>query len=252
MADPVRELARDASFIFEGTLRRTGAVTSAALKPGDEMAVVHVGRILKGPPALASFAGKEITVELRQPGASRHGGEFTFFTVGLHYGQGLAVRELGRIDARGPEVERQVHQAEQEKRDEALLERLRGAELVVAGVAVRTGPYEPPGSTPRPVSEHDADWWECLVRVRDIEKGKHPGEGKGRATAEVTILFAHSTDILWYQSPKFAEGDEGVWLLHRTDMRGNSAPGLVCDHPLDFQPLSELPRIRELLERLRR
>ena len=68
MAASIRELADEASFIFEGTLRRTKAVASLSLQPTDEMAVVHVDRILRGPPALAGFKGQEITVELRQPG----------------------------------------------------------------------------------------------------------------------------------------------------------------------------------------
>ena len=47
MAASIRELADEASFIFEGTLRRTKAVTSLSLQPTDEMAVVHVDRILE-------------------------------------------------------------------------------------------------------------------------------------------------------------------------------------------------------------
>ena len=249
MAASIRELADEASFIFEGTLRRTKAVTSLSLQPTDEMAVVHVDRILRGPPALAGFKGQEITVELRQPGASHAGHRFTFFTVGLHFGDGLAVREVGRIDADGPQVEREVSEAAEEKRNDLLLGRLRDAEIVVSGVAIRVEKYQRTDGTPRPVSEHDPDWWECVIRVHEVLKGTVTGRKRGGA-AEVVTLFAHGTDIVWYQSPKFSEGDEGVWLLHRRDSRGNPVPDLVSDNPLDFHPLSEIDRIRALLERL--
>jgi hypothetical protein len=248
MAASIRELADEASFIFEGTLRRTKAVTSLSLQPTDETAVVHVDRILRGPPALAGFKGQEITVELRQPSASHAGHRFTFFTVGLHFGDGLAVREVGRIDADGPQVEREVSEAAEEKRNDLLLGRLRDAEIVVAGVVIRVEKYQRRDVTPPPVSEHDPDWWECVIRVHEVLKGAVTARRRGGA-AEVATLFAHSTDIVWYQSPKFSEGVEGVWLLHRTDSRGKPAPDLVSDNPLDFRPLSELDRIRVLLER---
>jgi hypothetical protein len=253
MAASIREMADEASFIFEGTLRRTGAVTSSALQPAADMAVVHIGRILKGPPALASFSGHEVTVQLRQPGPAEHGRNFTFSTTGLHFGDGRAVREVGRIDTSGPEVEKEVHEAEHERQNELLLSRLRDAEIVVAGEAIRTAAYQAPDATHQQGSEHDPDWWECVVRVRDVLKGEIRPARRGRAAAaEVVALFAHSTDIVWYQSPKFTEGVEGIWLLHRTDFRGNPVPAPATIHPLDFHPLSELDRIRALLERLQR
>jgi hypothetical protein len=248
MAASIRELADEASFIFEGTLRRTKSVTSSSLQLTDEMAVVHVDSILRGPQALAGFKGQEITVELRQPAASNIGRRFTFFTVGLHFGDGLAVREVGRIAAGGPETEREVSAAAEEKRNDLLLGRLRDAEIVVAGVAIRVDKYQRRDLTPPPVSEHDPDWWECVIRVREVLKGTVAGRRRGGG-AEVVTLFPHSTDIVWYQSPKFSEGMEGVWLLHRMDSRGKPAPDLVSDNPLDFHPLSELDRIRALLER---
>jgi len=256
MAASIRELANQASFIFEGTLRRTGAATRTAVPPSPEvapeMAVVHVLRILKGPPALAKFSGRDIAMQMRGPPHPEHEREFIFFTTGLSYGDSLAVREVGHIAERGPEVERELHEAEREKRDEALSRRLGAADIVVTGEAIRVGEFRWPEGTRRHVSEHDPDWWECEIRVRDIEKGRIEPARKGHAGAtEVVTLFAHSIDVLWHQSPKFQKGDEGIWLLHRTDFRGNPAPGLVTDHPLDFHPLSEHERIRALLERLR-
>lgn len=250
MAASIRELAHGASFIFEGTLRRTGAVTSAALELAPEMAVVHVDRILRGPSMFEGFKGREITVQLREADEALQGRELTFFTTGLHFGESLAVRELGHIDSRGREVEREVHEAADEKRNEQLLERLRDAELVVAGQAIRVGPHKLPEDAPRRVSEHDPDWWECVIRVEDVLKGKLQSSGRGRANGQAVTLFANSRDILWYHSPKFSEGLHGIWLIHATDFRGKPVPAPVSDHPLDFHPHAELGHIRLLMDRL--
>ena len=119
----------------------------------------------------------------------------------------------------------------------------------MSGVSIRVEKNERTEETRRPVSELDHVWWVCVIRVLEVLKGTVTGRKRGGA-AEVVTLFAHSTDIVWYQSPKFSERYEGVWLLHRTDSRGNPVPDLVSDNPLDFHRLSELDRIRALLERL--
>jgi hypothetical protein len=43
-------------FIFEGSVRRTGAVTSSGLDATPDTAVVLVAKVLKGPEVLAGYA----------------------------------------------------------------------------------------------------------------------------------------------------------------------------------------------------
>ena len=83
-------------------------------------------------------------------------------------------------------------------------------------------------------------WWQATIKVESVEKGTHIGATK-------TILFASSRDIAWYQAPKVKEGDRGVWLLHNRDAQGKPAPAQAIVHPLDFQPMEELERLRTLL-----
>jgi hypothetical protein len=46
---------------------------------------------------------------------------------------------------------------------------------------------------------------------RSIEGARHkPGGKSARSDVEVVTLFAASMDIVWYQSPKFSEEDEGI------------------------------------------
>jgi hypothetical protein len=67
----------------------------------------------------------------------------------------------------------------------------------------------------------------------------------------MTVLFPRSVDIAWSQSPKFEPGQAGIWILQR-DQAERGAPrlrrsGLTALDPLDFRPLEELPRLRELM-----
>ncbi len=137
--------------------------------------------------------------------------------------------------------------------DDELLDRLTRAELVVSGVAVDTRPYEATAAAKRRISEHDPEWRECVIEVETVEKGKVKSVEKGKsAQREVVTLFANSTDVAWYRAPKFEKGAAGIWLMQRIELRGEPVPGLVTAHALDFQPLSQLERIRALLKRVAR
>jgi hypothetical protein len=255
MAVSVEDLTNQSSFVFEGAVRRMGAITTSGIHATPEMAVVHITRVLKGPAVLSGFNGQEITVQLHRHEGVHEGLRAVFFTNGLHYGEGLVVREVGRLDARGPALEREVHDAMERASDEQFFQRLEKAEIVVSGEAVETRPYEPFHRADRPVSEHDPDFWECIIKVETVEKGEVKEEGRTKEKVKarhVVTLFAHSFDIRWYQSPKFEKGSTGIWLLQRFELNGEPVPELVTVHVLDFQPLSQLERIRALLRRTER
>jgi len=253
MAASVQDLTNQSSFVFEGAVRRMGAVTTSGIEATPEMAVVHITKVLKGPSVLAGFNGKEITVQLHRQEAVHAGLQAVFFTNGLYFGDGLVVREVGRLDARGPALEREVHDAMEHAGEEQLFQRLVQAEIVVSGVATETRPYEAGARARRHVSEHDPDWWECVIKVDTVEKGDVKAKEKGKKTApELVTLFAHSIDIVWNHAPKFNKGSAGIWLMHRIELRGEPVPELVTTHVLDFQPLSQLERIRVLLRRTQR
>jgi hypothetical protein len=97
-----------------------------------------------------------------------------------------------------------------EHSEKELKERLATAELVVKGriTAIRKSTVRPKGLT-----EHDPDWHEADVKVEKILKGA-PAES-------VTFLFARSSDVMWYRAPKFAVGNEGIWLLQPFEFAGS-------------------------------
>lgn len=247
MVGSVRELTKESGFVFEGTVRRTGAVTSPGIEATPSTVVVHVDKVLKGPHVLSRFAGREITVLFGERQGTSPGTRAVFFTNAFHYGEGLAVREVGSLDRAGAEVEREVHEAMKQSDDEILLKQLRDARLVVAGAVTKVAPHE---SRDRVGTEHDPEWWECVIEVEAIEKGPAKQEKNKAGKAHLTIFFAHSTDVAWYQSPKPKVGDRGVFILHEGEVRSRQTPGPAIIHPLDFLPISQAEHVRALIKRL--
>ena len=247
MATSVRDLTKESGFVFEGTVRRTGAVTSPEIELTPATVVVHVDKVLKGPHVLSRFAGREITVLFGERPGTSPGTRAVFFTNAFHYGEGLAVREVGSLDKTGAEVEREVHEAMKHADDDNLLKQLREARLVASGGVTKVGPYE---RHERVGTEHDPEWWECVIEVETIEKGPAKSEKIKAGKAHITIFFAHSADVAWYKSPKPKVGDRGVFILHEGEVRSRQTPGLAILHPLDFQPISQVEHVRALLKRL--
>jgi hypothetical protein len=238
----VRDLTDQAGFIFQAEVEQLGASTASRFPASAKTAIVRVTKIIRSPAALTGYDGQRITVELQPPVSLRVGQSAVFFTHGIHYGDGLVVRELGNAPPE-PAVESQVNTAVQAGNDSELAQRLAHAELVVSGVAsaTRRFPVASPAGEPR-ISEHDPDWWEAVIKIESVEKGALPGTTK-------SILFPHSIDIAWYRSPKVKEGDRGIWLLHNRDLHGRPVPAHAVVHPLDFRPIKELERVRTLLKR---
>jgi hypothetical protein len=237
----VSDLTLKAGFVFEGELQQLGATTAAGFAPSSETAIVRVIRILRGPQVLAGYSGQQITVQLQPPVSLKVGDQAVFFTHGVHYGDGLVVSELGNVRASAAGVEAQVNSAIQAGDDGELTQRLAQAELVVSGVAAAPRPYAQAAAAGRRVSEHDPNWFTATITIETVEKGVHSG-----TTTE--ILFPNSMDIAWYRSPKVKAGDHGVFLLHNRDIRGKPVPALAATHPLDYRPIAELGRVRNMLK----
>lgn len=246
----VNDLTSQAGFVFEGQVVELGASAASGFAATPASAVVRVTRILKSTPSLAMYTGQQITVQMEQPASLKAGEQAVFFTHGIHYGDGLVVSELGNVPAGDTTMQDQVNTAVQSASDTELTQRLAQAELVVSGIASAPAPLAPAagplsaavvGTGRRPVSEHDPDWWQTIIKVATVEKGADPG-------ATTTVIFPHSMDIAWYQSPKVKEGDSGLWLLHNRDLAGRPVPAHAIVHPLDFQPAAAMDRVRSLIK----
>jgi hypothetical protein len=240
----VQDLTQQSGFIFEAQVEQLGASTASGYAASPETAIVRITRIVKSTSALSGYGGQRVTVHLQSPVSVKAGQQAVFFTHGVHYGDGLVVAELGNSPGGVAAMDAELHNAVEASEDSEMAERLAAAELVVTGTATTPRRYSAPQATAAPVrrvSEHDPDWWISTINVESVEKGAHTAK-----TADV--LFANSMDIAWYHSPKIKEGDHGVFLFHSKDLRGRAVPARAATHPLDFRPMAETSRVRNLLK----
>jgi hypothetical protein len=214
----------------------------------DSTVVVRVNDVLTKPAGLVDLTGKEITVRLRQPASAQEGQKIIFFTTAWIYGESIAVRETGRIDARlaMADARKQIEQETRKDRDRELQARIEKADLVVSGKVSSVKPAA--DNARRPVSEHTPDWWVATIKVQSVEKGK-------LADKTVDVLFPKSTDEMWIDSPKFKAGQEGIWIL-RKDQTEKGFPatrmrGFTALDRKDFQEPDRVGHIRELVKKAR-
>ena len=231
-------LAKEATFIFAGTVRRVNASTMAEVPSSASTAVVRVDEVIEAEGAPSDLKGAEITVQLAAPGSFKAGEHATFFTRGWLMGDSLVVVELGHTSEHSgaEEVRGLVAGAHQKVADEALQSEIGSAEVIVVGTVVGVKP----AGIRHVGSEHDPDWYEAEISADTVEKGSLPGH-------TVMLLFPHSNDLMWQGAPRFTKGEQGIWLLHRNQQ---SWPGIqdryTALNPLDFQGPENLAHIRAL------
>jgi hypothetical protein len=197
----VEELTRKADLVFRGTVQRVGAANLSAVIPGRDTVVVRIEEFLKAPDGARDFAGREVTVKLGTPGSAKVGEKAIFFASTWLDGESLGVVEIGRLGSGAPGIRSQVAEAGRRMREEEILQHLGSAALVVTGRVVATRP----AGIEAPLSEHSPVWWEAVIQVDSVLKGK--------AGDRVVLLYPRSMDVAWYRTPKPEVGWDGVWLL---------------------------------------
>src|ERR1700674_562493 len=287
-ADSIAErLSRQGTFVFKGTIRRLNAAAMPQLTADGRTAIVLVDEILQAPAAFASFAGKEITVQIGGRKKIASGDKALFFANSWRFGEGIAVRAIdflpadyvpspsrvvshaptavhGLTPARPPATEALANQELQrhvEAADVVVTGRVMAVRApseaasgpAVRGASLRAGEAKP-SAQPQRISEHDPLWHEAVVEVTGVEKG--PGAAK-----QIVVRFPSSRDVRWYKAPKFTPGQEGVFILRKSTEVSSSptrmrAAGRAQVQPevysaedsADFQPMHRAEHIRMFIK----
>lgn len=243
VTESVEQQIQNSSYIFVGTVQKTNATTVPLVPASDRTVVVRVEEVLSAPKNLADYTGHDITIQLREGSRVKAGDRLAFFTNGGMFGTGVALLEVGHVEAGRDtqDLRRQIAQAFQKKDDEDLRKRIAKSGLIVAGKVLKTGPAKL--SERQPLTEHDPQWQEAEISIEAVQKGQF-------SARTVSVLFAASTDMMWFRSPKLKEGQDGIWLLHKDAVKW---PGIkdryVVVDPLDYQPRDQGGRVKRLLSR---
>src|SRR6267143_1469715 len=92
-------LARQASFVFKGTVKKLKAATLPSVAVTDQTVIVHVDQVLQAPKLLSSYEGKDITVQLGKEKKLKEGEQAIFYTNGWLFGDSIAVQSIGHTEA---------------------------------------------------------------------------------------------------------------------------------------------------------
>lgn len=265
------------TFIFKGTVQKLKSATMKQVPVDDRTIVATVDQVLEAPANLAKLTGQQITVRLGGTAKVKVGQHLIFNTVSWIYGDSVAVQALSqkpvgsvRMASVAEAGDPVMRRAARQKR-----ERFATADLVVSGrvLAVRLPSESQPKtrsvraagltqSPVKPISEHDPKWREAVVEVGDVHKGTHRKK-------EVVVRFPASMDVMWYHAPKFQPGQQGYFMLHKTDVKTTPTKGkkgsgkaraasltskptdqdaYVALDPIDFEPFSEPGGVKTIIE----
>jgi hypothetical protein len=255
------ELARKARFVFHGTVQGAAARAVPGL-PGVKALTVRVDEIVQGPEKLGAYEGRDVLLIPQKGERLSRDARAVFYTNGVAFGETLTVESIGHVPlpAGAVGVRSTAHPAAALRKRE-VEHRVASADAVVVGkvATVRLPASDLPrraargaaaamASAPRgPISEHDPQWREAVIQVERVAKGRS-------AAREVVVRFPASDDVRWFRAPKFAPGDQGVFILHRSgsettgpqppaaaraSLRALGAAGrevFTALHPEDVQP----------------
>lgn len=251
------DLSRRASFVFSGRVKALGKHNLTALESDERMALVRVDDVVVAPPALGDLTGKTVTVYLLSPRGLESNDLVMFFAAGWQYGRNIGVTELGRTSTPAKELRQRVIDARLEGHHAQLEARIRRAVLVISGRVLTTFRSD---QKDLPGRDEGIEWWEAEMWVGTVEKGVPP--------QQLRMFYPVGGDREWGPVPKAHPGQVGVWLLGpvsepdsedgsetRRETRAQKAQQkdraqrLMALDPLDYQAISALPHVQELLRR---
>jgi hypothetical protein len=256
------ELAEQARFVFDGTVRKLKASTIPQVDDKNRTVIVRVNKIRQSPPSLSHYGGQDITVKLAKGESVKVAQQATFFTNEWLFGKSVAVESLGHTPIKKEPMALAGETADPVRTlaNRNIKKHFDDADLVLTGkvTSVHLPESEAAASASLRTREHDPMWRDAMVRVEDVHKGNHESK-------DIVVRFPASNDIAWRNSPKLHVGQTGHFSLHRSQMPASGSVALhaVAEeagageeksaryytvlHPEDFQPVEEPGGIKPLL-----
>jgi hypothetical protein len=240
------ELAQQARFVFNGTVKKLKAATMPQIKKADKerTVVVRVDQILHAPPIFSNWTGKDITMQLKKGEKVSVGQQAEFYTNSWLIGnESIAVVSLGHRavqKATAAALSASPVDPVQTLAARDMQAHVDDADMVCSGVVKSVHVPEEESSmltadsgtvVRPPLSEHDPKWQEAVVEIDDVQKGSH-------SKKNVVVRFPSSKDRMWADAPKFRPGQAGYFVLHKTPM-GTDAQGHVAALAADSEEPKE-------------
>jgi hypothetical protein len=248
--ESLKDLVQQSRFIFVGTITQLRAVTVSSVPVSDNTIVVRIDELLRYAKPFAGYGGMKVTVQVKDPKPLSVGDQALFFTNVWILGESVAVQAVGYRKITKGEIDsrKEIMYTLQGLEDEALAERIGGAEFVVVGRVSSVRPA-PETQQRHPISEHYPYWQEAVLEVASPLNG-------GPARTRLVVRCPGSTDIAFRAAPKFKVGQQGIWILRgdprpgapKALLEGKEIEAYMAQEPRDYQAKSQLKRIRQLIK----
>jgi len=233
----VAQVLRRSTYVFSATVVHQHDTTVAATPANAQTMVVHVTHEFIKPDHLPSYAGKDITVEIRPSLPLRK--KAVFFTTGWLVGESIAVRELGHVTGyTDDDMAGIITKAEQLRDFSRLDDRIRLADSIVAGAVGQSAEFR---TERRARSEHDPEWRKAGLQVQAVLKAN-------AAHGPSAFLFPSSHDVAWIDAPRLKGGETGIFFLHWRKQLGE----YVVETKQDIVDLKELETVKAEIKKLQR
>jgi len=191
-------VADASAFIFIGPIARAGASTVPGIPVDASTAVVLVEEVIKAPPGLRGFAGREVTVRLLHPLTE---GRFLFFADPLAVGGGIAVTERKHLEATA-DARKEAAAALERGYAAQITRHVEPAFLVALGTVGAVRPLLPPADRRGRVP-----WASASFDIQRVLKGK----GKPR---HVTLVGPVPASKRLPRAPALRAGLHAILVLH--------------------------------------
>ncbi|MEW8028750.1 MAG: hypothetical protein AB2806_13565 [Candidatus Thiodiazotropha sp.] len=227
------KLTTDANLIFIGTV--IGPDTASA-KGAFE---TRVESALKTPAQFGRLDGTIVTL-FKQPSTGLAADDrYVFFTKTQRLGKRLILQEIGRDQAAAAEsLANTIKLVDQRTERSQLTERLKAADVVIAGKVTKIERDRPKPTVP--VSEHEPQWMRATIQVEEVLRGSIKEQ-------QLVLIYPGTMDIAWVGVPRPAEGQRAVWVLTADpDLKGYKAID-----PLDVQSPQKRDEIRNMIMKIR-
>jgi hypothetical protein len=192
--------SQEAPFIFQGRVRAVGKNNLQGIPAATNHALVEVEQVLLAPSSLGELRGRTLTVVVAKP--VKTGSRAVWWATSWMFDKEIGVIETARAEGVGiMAAAADVVATRLDALDALVVERVRGADLIVSGTVVSIEELGIDG-----IAE-GTTWRRALTRVAVVLKGE--------AGAEIVIQFPGMGSPRWATVPRLVLDQPGVFILRR-------------------------------------
>src|SRR5258708_19169785 len=268
--DELKRLVDASTITFIGTVKQFGSNVSGIDESKDFAVIVQVDNVVPGDQQalkkLGDLTGSRLTVALNPISriAIKNDVSAVFFADPLVYEKyiGVVATAVPLPNSKADFLNK-LQAAVVQKSEAPLRNEVKNA-LIIVGEVVAVGPLPSNkavdlGSIDNGwelFSEHRPRWKEAIIKVTQRVDKPEPKPDF------VSVIFPATHDCFFGPSPKFQVKDSGIWLLHRDqldkqetevlllrseDYRGNNVLSYTALAAADFQDISTLSKIQQII-----